>query len=250
MSTRGRLAGFTLIELMVALFVLALVAVLSWRGLDGMVRAQETTQARADEIHALQIGLAQWNTDLDALVQLPQMPGLEWNGRVLRLTRPASTAAGDGVVVVGWSRRVQGGQSLWMRWQSPPLTTRGQVEDAWNRADAWAQGQGGTEDASAVAVMALQDWQVFYYRSDAWTNPLSSDATQAPQTPTVPTPQAPASSPTAGTPQTTPPPQAAERGPVIPDGIRIVLNLSGGQAVTGDLVIDWVRPTASGAKTS
>ena len=94
MSTRRRGAGFTLIELMVALFVLALVAVLSWRGLDGMVRAQETTQARADEIHALQIGLAQWNTDLDALVQLPQMPGLDWNGRVLRLTRPASTAAG------------------------------------------------------------------------------------------------------------------------------------------------------------
>ena len=252
MSTR-RHAGFTLIELMVALFVLALVAVLSWRGLDGMVRAQETTQARADEIHALQIGLAQWNTDLDALVQLPQMPGLDWNGRVLRLTRPASTAAGDGVVVVGWSRRVQGGLPLWMRWQSPPLTTRGQVEVARNRADAWAQGQGGTEDASAVAVMALQDWQVFYYRSDAWTNPLSSDATQVTQAPTVPTPQAPASAPTTGTtptPATPTPTQPAARGPVIPDGIRIVLTLSGGQAITGDLVIDWVRPTVSGGKTS
>jgi len=250
MSTRRRLAGFTLIELMVALFVLALVAVLSWRGLDGMVRAQEITQARADEVHALQIGLAQWNTDLDALVQLPQMPGLDWNGRVLRLTRPASTAAADGVVVVGWSRRVQGGLPLWMRWQSPPLTTRGQVEDAWNRADAWAQGQGGTEDASAVAVMALQDWQVFYYRSDAWTNPLSSDATQVTQTPTAPTPQTPASAPTPGTPPAPAPNQPATRGPVIPDGIRIVLTLAGGQAITGDLVIDWVRPTVSGGKTS
>ena len=249
MSMR-RLAGFTLIELMVALFVLALVAVLSWRGLDGMVRAQETTQARADETHALQIGLAQWNTDLDALVQLPQMPGLEWNGRVLRLTRPASTAAGDGVVVVGWSRRVQGGLSLWMRWQSPPLTTRGQVEDAWNRADAWAQGQRAPEDAAAVGVRARQHGQMFYSRSDAWTNPLSSDATQVTRTPTVPTPQTPASSPTTGTTPANPPPQTAERGPVIPDGIRIVLTLSGGQAITGDLVIDWVRPTASGAKTS
>ena len=250
MSTRRRLAGFTLIELMVALFVLALVAVLSWRGLDGMVRAQEITQARADEVHALQIGLAQWNTDLDALVQLPQMPGLDWNGRVLRLTRPASTAAADGVVVVGWSRRVQGGLPLWMRWQSPPLTTRGQVEDAWNRADAWAQVKGGTEDASAVAVMALQDWQVFYYRSDAWTNPLSSDATQVTQTPTAPTPQTPASAPTPGTPPAPAPNQPATRGPVIPDGIRIVLTLAGGQAITGDLVIDWVRPTVSGGKTS
>jgi general secretion pathway protein J len=248
MNPRRRLAGFTLVELMVALFVLALVAVLSWRGLDGMVRAQETTQARADEIHALQIGLAQWNTDLDALVQLPQLPGLDWNGRVLRLTRPASTAAGDGVVVVGWSRRVQGGLPLWMRWQSPPLTTRGQVEDAWARADAWAQGQGGAEDAAAVAVTVLQDWQVFYYRSNAWTNPLSSDATQADPTPAAPTPQNPASSPTPATPPTRAQPNV--RGPVLPDGVRIVLTLSGGQAITGDLVIDWVRPTVSGGKTS
>jgi general secretion pathway protein J len=248
MSARRRLAGFTLVELMVALFVLALVAVLSWRGLDGMVRAQETTQARADEIHALQIGLAQWSTDLDALVQLPQLPGLDWNGRVLRLTRPASTAAGDGVVVVGWSRRVQGGLPLWMRWQSPPLTTRGQVEDAWARADAWAQGQGGTEDAAAVAVTVLQDWQVFYYRSNAWTNPLSSDATQADPTPAAGTPQNPASSPTSPTPPARARPNT--RGPVLPDGIRIVLTLSGAQAITGDLVIDWVRPTVSGGKTS
>ena len=31
--------GFTLVELLVALFALALLAVLGWRGLDGMVRA-------------------------------------------------------------------------------------------------------------------------------------------------------------------------------------------------------------------
>jgi len=247
MNTRRRPAGFTLIELMVALFVLALVAVLSWRGLDSMVRAQETTQARADEIHALQVGLAQWHTDLDALVQFPQMPALDWNGRVLRLTRPAATAAADGVVVVGWSRRVQGGLPLWMRWQSPPLTTRGQVEDAWNRADAWAQGQGGTDDASAVAVTALQDWHVFYYRADAWTNPLSSDATQATVTPAVPTPQNPASSPTQAAAPT--PTQPAARAPAIPDGIRIMLTLAGGQAITGDLVLDWVRPTVGGGKS-
>lgn len=250
MSTR-RHAGFTLIELMVALFVLALVAVLSWRGLDGMVRAQQTTQARADEIHALQIGLAQWNTDLDALVQLPQMPGLDWNGRVLRLTRPASAAAGDGVVVVGWSRRVQGGLPLWMRWQSPPLTTRGQVEDAWNRADAWAQGQGGTEDASAVAVMALQDWQVFYYRSDAWTNPLSSDATQQGSNPPAPGSTPPADAGTQGTGTAAAAVAAANRARAaqIPDGVRIVLNLPTGQAITGELVRDWVRPTVGGGKS-
>ena len=50
-QTRLRRArGFTLVELLVALFVLSLVAVLSWRGLDGMVRTQSQVQTRADEV--------------------------------------------------------------------------------------------------------------------------------------------------------------------------------------------------------
>ena len=225
--------GFTLVELLVALFALALIAMLSWRGLDGMVRAQQQTEARADEVHSLQVGLAQWRTDLDALVQLPQLTALDWNGRVLRLTRHSSTAQAEGVVVVGWSRLAEGSASRWMRWQSPPLTTRGQVEQAWARADAWAQQQSGGDNGSAVGITGLQDWQVFFYRGNAWTNPLSSDAMQeqaAVQRRTGPGGVA----------------QAAQ----LPDGVRIILTLSGGQAITGDLVHDWVRPTVGGGKSS
>ena len=35
--------GFTLVELLVALFAMALLAIMSWRGLDGMTRAQAQT---------------------------------------------------------------------------------------------------------------------------------------------------------------------------------------------------------------
>ena len=38
--------GFTLIEVLVAIGILALMAVLSWRGLDGMTRSQALTQQR------------------------------------------------------------------------------------------------------------------------------------------------------------------------------------------------------------
>jgi general secretion pathway protein J len=227
--------GFTLIELMVALFAMSLMAVLSWRGLDGMVRAQQSTQTRADEVQVLQVGLAQWSADLDAIVQLPQTTALDWNGRVLRMTRRAPAAAPDGVVVVGWGRRVSAnGVPRWMRWQSPPVTTRGEVEDAWRRADAWAQASSSDGGASEVSVTGLQDWQVFYFRADAWTNPLSSDATQAPTTPGRP----PAQPPVAGT-----------RTAQLPDGVRIVLTLSPGQAITGELTRDWVRPTVGGGKS-
>ena len=61
--------GFTLIELLVAISVMALIAILSWRGIDGMVRTQEATRQRADEMLVLQAALAQWGADLDALAR-------------------------------------------------------------------------------------------------------------------------------------------------------------------------------------
>ncbi|MGH6628041.1 MAG: PulJ/GspJ family protein, partial [Burkholderiaceae bacterium] len=53
MRTRRPPSGFTLIELLVAISVMALLAVLSWRGLDGMARAQAQTRQRADEVLSL-----------------------------------------------------------------------------------------------------------------------------------------------------------------------------------------------------
>ncbi|HYP72303.1 MAG TPA: prepilin-type N-terminal cleavage/methylation domain-containing protein, partial [Variovorax sp.] len=56
--TRGRARGFTLIELLVAISILALLAVVSWRGLDGMARAQAQLRDRADAVLVLQSALA------------------------------------------------------------------------------------------------------------------------------------------------------------------------------------------------
>ena len=69
--------GFTLIELLVAIGVMALMAGLTWRGLDGMTRAQDQVQARADKLLTLQAGLAQWTSDLDAIQQLPGFEGVD-----------------------------------------------------------------------------------------------------------------------------------------------------------------------------
>lgn len=224
-----RARGFTLVELLVALFVLAMLAALSWRGLDGMVRAQSTTEARSDEVLTLQVGLAQWTADLEALEQLPGMKALEWNGRVLRLTRRSTASPTDGVLVVGWARRTGNGTSSWQRWQSAPVTTRGDLERAWQQADLWAQNQG--DDARAVAITPLDDWQIFYFRENAWTNPQSSDVTTT-------------SIVAAGGQQ-----NAAASGILLPDGVRIVLSLPPGRAVSGVITRDWVRPQLGG-KTS
>ncbi len=218
--------GFTLVELLVALAMLALLALMSWRGLDGMARAREQTETRADEVLALQMGLAQWAADLDAVVQTPQLNAVDWNGSVLRLTRRSSASATDGVVIVAWTRRTADGASRWLRWQSPPLTGRGPLREAWEQAGVWAQNPGDEQRRYEVPVLALQEWQIFYFRSDAWTNPLSSDATAGGTGTTVST--------GAGN---------------IPDGVRLVLDLPAGQALAGRITRDWVRPTVSGGKS-
>lgn len=237
-STRsGRSGGFTLVELLVALFVLALLATLSWRGLDGMVRAQSATDARADEVLTLQVGLAQWAADLDALEQLPGMKAIEWNGRVLRLTRRSTASPTDGVLVVGWTRRDVNGVPTWLRWQSAPVTTRGDLEQAWQRADLWSQNPGTDDRAREVAITPLDDWQIFYFRENAWTNPQSSDVTSTSIALTQGTPGTVAF---AGTPLA----NMAQ----LPDGVRIVLTLPPGRAVAGVITRDWVRPQLGGGK--
>lgn len=223
--------GFTLVELMVALFALAIMALLSWQGLDGMARTQSLTQARADQVASLQTGLAQWQADLDALMPLPQLTALEWNGRVLRLTRRSSAGVTEGALVVAWTRRVIDGRGTWLRWQSPPLTNRGQVEEAWLKADIWSQNPGDEERRREVAIGPLDEWQIFFYRGDAWTNPLSSDAAAGPfQAMGRATGTAPVTA-------------------LLPDGVRAVLTLPADHPLGGAITMDWARPTLGGGKS-
>jgi general secretion pathway protein J len=223
-----RALGFTLVELLVALAALSLLAIISWRGLEGMTRAQSQTETRADEVLALQTGLAQWNADLDAIMQVPQMTPLDWNGQVLRMTRRGTASVTDGVRVVAWTRR----EGQWLRWQSPPVTTRGEAELAWQQADQWARNPGIDQRRFEVAITPLADWQVFYFRENSWTNPQSSDA----QAGTPPPPSARLQPPSAG----------ATRTVALPDGVRIVLELPPGRALAGRITRDWVNPTVVG----
>ena len=80
--TQTKARGFTLIEVLVALVGLALMAGLSWRGLDSMVRARDASQQRIDEVAVVQTALAQWRTDLDAATRgIANLSGWAWNAR-------------------------------------------------------------------------------------------------------------------------------------------------------------------------
>ncbi|KQP48593.1 type II secretion system protein J [Pseudorhodoferax sp. Leaf274] len=219
MNTRRRHRGFTLVELLIALAIMAIVAVLSWQGLDGMTRTQAATRAHTDAVLTLQAGLAQWTADLDAMLDPTELPPLEWDGRVLRIVRASTTPGQNGPLVVAWTRRgvADGGQ--WLRWQSPVLHSRAQLLQAWERAGSWAQTPSSDERQREVAIAPLVDWRLFYYRLNTWTNPLSSADT----------------------------PQTGNASVEPPDGVRLVLELPPGSAVSGVITRDWVRPTVGGS---
>ena len=63
--------GFTLIELLVAISVLAVVAVLGWRGLDGIVRARIALGAQMEQTRGMQLTFAQMQSDCDHLAGAP-----------------------------------------------------------------------------------------------------------------------------------------------------------------------------------
>jgi general secretion pathway protein J len=266
-----RAAGFTLIELLVAISIMALMAVLSWRGLDGMAQTQSRLQQRADDVLALQAGLAQWGSDLDALVPLEGQPALDWDGRALRLTRRASVPSdgnsaantGELLMVVAWTRREVNGAGQWLRWQSPPLQTRGELQTAWSAAAQWGQNPGEDLKAREVRIVTLAGWQVFYFRGDAWSNPLSDSGNL---TTDASAPSDPASGTGGGATGGTGVGagsgasllsvaanslRAAQRvaGVTVPQGVRLVLTLPPGQAISGTLVRDWVLPTLAGARS-
>ena len=240
--------GFTLIEVLVAISVMALMSLMAWRGLDGMLRSQSSLQSRSDEIRSLQAGLAQWQTDLDQLAELSGTPSWDWNGQVLRLTRrtadaplpnnaPSKTSTMTipvpaSVRVVAWTWRSNPGRpggGDWQRWQSPPLSQRQDWQNAWALAAQWGQTANDSTRAGQIQIHPLTGWQLFVHRGGSWTNPLSSDAV---------TPDTPAG---ANAPPSTAPSAAT------PDGVRLVLSLPPGPAGTGPLTLDWVRPTLSGA---
>ena len=97
-----RRRGFTLIEVLVAMTIMAILAVMAWQGVDGIMRTRNASQARLDQTLRLGTVIAQWERDLAALQETSALPSaLAFDGASLRLTRRAER----GMQLVVWSLR-------------------------------------------------------------------------------------------------------------------------------------------------
>ncbi len=128
----SRMSGFTLIEVMVALLLLAIMSMLSWRALDSMVRTREALAYRGHQFDGVRTLFAQWENDCRELgspdVWLAGVPLHFHDNRIdLIRTRVDGNGARHTVLV---SYRWAAGQVE--RAESPPVLTRAELFQNWN----------------------------------------------------------------------------------------------------------------------
>lgn len=160
--------GFTLVEVLVALFAMSLLAALAWQGLDGVLRARDASREAIDNSSRLATVLTQWEQDLQAVHDTQVVPALSFDGQSLRLTRRIE----GGVVLVTWS--VRGG--LWQRWASPVMVRGGALQEAWLSSQQF-QGQ---EPGQLSVASDASEWQLYYHLGNEWSNAQSTGNQVAP----------------------------------------------------------------------
>jgi general secretion pathway protein J len=218
--THGTDRGFTLVEVLVALGIMATLAVMGWQGIDGIVRTRDASQARLD--HTLRLGtvLAQWEQDLASLQETDAVPALSYDGKTLRLTRRTE----DGVQLVAWAltptigaANAESGPLQWTRWAGPSVSGSAGLQDSWLRSQLLQS----NDPALLRTLDGVSQVQLYCYRGNAWSNCQSSGNVAAARPP-------------AGGASGVPP---AVRT-VLPSGLRLVLTFTPSSGHDGVLTRD------------
>ena len=202
-SRARRLMGFTLVEVLVALVVMAVMSALAWRGVDGMLRSRESTQSSLAATTLLATVITQWEQDLSALYDNRSVPPIAFDGNTLRLARNAA----GGVQMVAWTVF----EGRWQRWASPVVTRAGDLQEHWLRA----QQLQGSESEQLHLLDGIDSWQVYFYRDGRLTNAQSSGGLVA---------AAPAASAASGAASGA---AAAPTRQLLPEGVQLVIRVKG-----------------------
>lgn len=161
--------GFTLVEVMVSLLIMSIIAVLGWQGVSGMARAREAGRVTGERHLRLAALIGQWEADLQAIYDSSPLEPLQWDGQALRLLRRSSAADGPnerGVQVVVWALR----DGRWTRWASASTTRQDELLQLLQRSRQLL----GDEPGHLLLADGVQDWQLYFWFNNAWTNAQST----------------------------------------------------------------------------
>jgi general secretion pathway protein J len=184
--------GFTLVEVLVALLIMAVLSTMAWQGVDGISRTREASQAQMERTLRLNTIIAQWEQDLLALYDTTAVRPLHFDGANVRLARLAE----GGVQVVVWS--LKGNQ--WRRWAGPVVTRVIDLQDSWMLSQQLL----GNEPGQLLLLEGVSELQVEFSLGQGWFNSQSTGELV---------------SASAGT------GAGAPRRERLPDGVKLVLSL-------------------------
>jgi general secretion pathway protein J len=164
--------GFTLIELLVAITVLAIVAVLGWRGLDGIVRSREQLTQNMEQTRGTQLTFAQMQSDLEQIADKPllrerQNMLAESNRLVFVRTVLVENSASQ-LQVVSYTIR----QGVLSRSESQGARDLLQLDALWKSALEQSNTQGAVGLQAGVANMEFRVWE-----GGGWRQAASASST-------------------------------------------------------------------------
>ncbi|MDN7665168.1 PulJ/GspJ family protein [Burkholderia vietnamiensis] len=130
--------GFTLIEMLVAIALLAVIALLSWRGLDATIRGRDDIASNLAQTRLLGRYFSQLQFDLMNLVTADEVFGPPLRIRSNELVMVRRLGVGSGPTHVQVVRYRLNGRAL-VRSASQPLATLAEVDAALRHMDDFAQ---------------------------------------------------------------------------------------------------------------
>ncbi len=162
MTGRRRQAGFTLVEVLVALLLMAILSTFTWLALEGVLGAREASRQAIDRSTRLSTVLLQWQQDLQAVHDTEVVPALTFDGQTLRITRRVD----GGVALVAWSVR----NGLWQRWAGPTFVRSFALQQSWLASQQFL----GNEAGHLTVADGASEWQVYFHRGSDWSNAQST----------------------------------------------------------------------------